>query len=231
MTSVMLATLVADGTFEGGWDTTIGDVFPELTDEIERQYVNVTLWQLVSMASGLKMQPEWSRSTGSSIIERRYAIVRANLASPPAAAVGAYHYSNVGYIVAGAMAERASGVSWEDLMRERLFTPLAMSSVGFGAPGTLAEVDQPWGHRRDSEGEWAPNQVDNLPYFGPAGTVHVSLEDWAKFVALWLPESPPAILDRRALDKLVQPTSGATLPAGVSGDTVAAGFLATTVQI
>lgn len=50
--------------------------------------------------------------------------------------VGNFVYSNLGYMVAGAMAEKKTGKSWEALMQEKLFKPLGMTSAGFGFPGT-----------------------------------------------------------------------------------------------
>ena len=38
MTSVMLATLVADGSFREGWETTLGVTFPELRGEIHGDF-------------------------------------------------------------------------------------------------------------------------------------------------------------------------------------------------
>ena len=46
-------------------------------------------------------------------------------------------------------------------------------------------------------------QYDNPEAVGPAGTVHISIQDWAKFIALWIPGQSPAILDRAALDELI----------------------------
>ncbi|MYB37304.1 MAG: beta-lactamase family protein [Gammaproteobacteria bacterium] len=209
MTSVMLATLVADGSFEDGWETTLGDVYPELRGEIHENLAVATLWEFVSMASGVKRNAsDWWAHLDKGIVERRYAILLDDLAEAPAHQRGTYNYSNLGYMVAGAMAERVTGRSWERLMRERLFGPLGMSSAGFGPPGTAGEADQPWGHRRDSAGMWAPNQFDNAEALGPAGTVHVGIEDWAKFVALWFPDNAPGILDREALDRLTRPAAG-----------------------
>ena len=210
MTSVMLATLVEDGTFEDGWETTLGDTFPELRGEIHAGFIDATLWQFVTMASGIRPNPSnWWAHLDKGIVERRYAILRDELAEPPAFAAGSHNYSNLGYMVAGAMAERVTGESWEHLMRERLFGPLGMEGAGFGPPGTLGEVDQPWGHRRDAaSGTWKPNQQDNAQALGPAGTIHLTVEDWAKFITLWLPERPPRILDRQALDRLIRPTVG-----------------------
>ena len=208
MTSVMLATLVEDGTFANGWETTLSEVFPELVSEIHPGYQRVTLWQLVSHTSGMARDARnWWTHAGLEIKARRYAIMKDNLAYPPAGSIGEYLYSNLGYMVAGAMAEKLTGKSWETLMEERLFTPLEMYSAGFGAPGTPNEVGQPWGHRR-AGGSWLPAQFDNAVALGPAGTVHVSIADWAKFVQLWFPNSVPKILDRDTLDTLITPRSG-----------------------
>ena len=210
MTSVMLAVLVREGAFAGGWNTTIGEVFPELLNEIHPDYHVVSLWQLVTMAGGIRRDAaNWHAHEDIGLMQRRYRIVRDNLAEPPAAPAGEYFYSNLGYLVAGAMAERVMGKIWETLMQERLFAPLGMSGAGFGAPGTPGQIDQPWGHRRDPDGDdWMPNQIDNAAALGPAGTVHVPIEDWARFMLLWLPEAPPPILDRETLDELITPTSG-----------------------
>ena len=210
MTSTMLATLVADGTFAGGWGTTIADIFPELLGEIHEDYHSVALYQLVRMKGGIAPNAAdwWAHRSNPDIIERRYTLLRENLRSPPAGPAGEFLYSNLGYVIAGAMAEKLTGKSWETLMKERLFTPLGMTTAGFGAPGTPGTVDQPWGHRRDENGVWSPRQFDNASVLGPAGTVHLSIEDWAKFIALWFPDKAPVILDRNTLNELITPDSG-----------------------
>ena len=91
-------------------------------------------------------------------------------------------YSNAGYAVAGVMAERVTGEAWEDLMQRMLFEPLGMASAGFGAPGV---IDEPRGHvvgwLLTTPMEPGP-AADNPPAIGPAGIVHCSLPDWAKFI-------------------------------------------------
>ena len=207
MTSTMLATLVADGTFANGWETTVIQIFPELVGEIHAGYQAVTVWQLISHTGGLARDARrWWAHTELEIQERRYAVLKENLADPPAGPVGAFLYSNLGYMVAGAMAEKLTGKSWETLMEERLFAPLGMASAGFGAPGNLNAVDQPWGHSRATTGaSWMPSQLDSAAALGPAGTVHVSIADWAKFIQLWFPDVVPSILDRKTLTTLITP--------------------------
>ena len=210
MTSTMLATLVVDGTFSRGWGTTIADVFPELLAEIHDDYHSVELSQLVRMRGGIARDAEdwWSYPGNTDVVQRRYAIVRDNLRKSPAGSAGEFLYSNLSYMIAASMAEKLTGKNWETLMEERVFTPLGMVTAGFGAPGAPGAVDQPWGHRRNTRGAWRPNQHDNNPALGPAGTVHVSIEDWAKYIRLWFVDESPAILDRSTLDGLVTPDSG-----------------------
>ena len=212
MTATMLATLVADGTFPKGWETTIGDVFPKLAKKIHSKYRSVTLSQVVRMESGMANMPknQWAYADQENIRKRRYAIVRDSLKASPAGPKGRHLYSNLSYMVAALLAEGRTGKSWETLMQERLFAPLGMTTAGFGPPGTPRRVDQPWGHRRNKAGKWVPNQKDNDPSLGPAGTVHLSIKDWAKFIQLWLPGREPAILDRRTLDMLSQSKSSSS---------------------
>ncbi len=207
MTSTMLATLVKDGTFANGWETTIKDVFPELIDIIHQDYHSVQLSQLIRMRGGISRNAENWRGHRDipDIANRRYEILKDNLMNPPITQTGEFLYSNLSYMIAGAMAEKLTGKSWETLMQERLFVPLGITTAGFGAPGTPGRVEQPWGHGPDERGVWVPRQFDNDPAIGPAGTVHISAEDWVKFISLWFENKEPAILDRSSLNELARP--------------------------
>jgi D-alanyl-D-alanine carboxypeptidase len=96
-------------------------------------------------------------------------------------------YSNAGYMVAGAVLEAATGIAWEDLLRERVFGPLDMDGCGFGPPAR--DRPGPWGHRVGADGvTLVPTDprspgADNPPALGPAGTVSCPLVGWGRFVA------------------------------------------------
>ncbi len=203
MTSTLLATLVADGDLS--WQTTILDVFPELANDIHPDYHDVTLHQLVTHRSGAPANSSnWGAFQHLEIKERRVALMKDGLNAPSQMSGNQYLYSNLGYMVAGSMAEKVTGTSWETLMQHRIFTPLGMTSAGFGAPGTIGQTDQPWGHYK-SAGVWNPIQSDNPEALGPAGTVHATFADWAKFISLQLPGKEPAVLNRTQLDFLTEP--------------------------
>jgi CubicO group peptidase (beta-lactamase class C family) len=76
-------------------------------------------------------------------------------------------------------------MAWQELIQRELFQPLGMHSVGFGHPGDAATIEQPWGHRRAGD-RLQPVFGDNPSALGPAGTVHATLADWAKFARLHL---------------------------------------------
>jgi CubicO group peptidase (beta-lactamase class C family) len=99
-----------------------------------------------------------------------------------------YLYSNSGYVVAAAMMERATGKSWEELIRAELFEPLGMKSAGFGVPDVTGKTNQPWGHRRMmmTMPVTPGPKADNPPALGPAGTVHCTVGDLALFVVAHL---------------------------------------------
>ena len=121
-----------------------------------------------------------------------------------------YLYSNVGYALAGLMAEMVAGESWEDLMRRRLFGPLEMASAGFGPLGRPGTVEQPWGHHAVGD-RVEPTQQDNAPALGPAGTVHCSIPDWARFAALHMAaeRGKPRLLKAATFRALHTPPAGA----------------------
>lgn len=194
MTSTLIATLVEQGKLR--WNTTIDEIFPELAGRMHADYRGVTLEQLLMHRGGVPtdLSPGglWARlwRQSGTPTQQRTVLVEGVLTRAPQARPGTkYIYSNGGYAIAGAMAERVTGKSWEELMRTMLFAPLRMGSAGFGAPGNAEAMDQPWGHtiKGDSIRPVRPGRrADNPAAIGPAGTVHANMGDWAAFAALHL---------------------------------------------
>lgn len=185
MTATRIAMLVEEKKLT--WQTTIADVFPELNKTIHQDYRGVTLAQLLTHRAGLPADVDWwDLGTDKPTTEQRRTLLSRVLKDPPEQKPGTkFSYSNVGYCVAAAIAEKITRTSWEELLRRGLFQPLGMNSAGYGPPGGKNKVDQPWGHLL-KDGRLQALQEDNAPVLGPAGTVHCSIADWAKFAALHL---------------------------------------------
>jgi CubicO group peptidase (beta-lactamase class C family) len=190
MTATVAAMLVEQGKIS--WTTTIGEMFPEFKSAIHPDYRGVTLEQFLSNRGGAPGDAPsdlWSEAwnaTGPAAAQR-LAFIKGILARKPEAPPGTkYIYSNQGFSIAGVMLERASGETWEHLLRSRLFEPLGMTTAGFGAPASPGKVDQPWGHAKlSSGGEPIPpgHGADNPLGISPANAVHCSLGDLAKYAA------------------------------------------------
>jgi hypothetical protein len=86
-----------------------------------------------------------------------------------------------------------------------------MGSAGFGGVGTPGRLDQPWGHGADGRpvSNYGPD-ADNPPVLGPAGRVHCTLADWAKFIADVLrgARGEKALLDPATYRVLLTPPAG-----------------------
>ena len=191
MTATLAARLVQAGRID--WTTTIAQAFPELSSKIRPEYRYVTLEQLLAHRGGIVDTIPDELTARLQGMKAGPAQVRAAAVLPllqlqPAGTPGStFTYSNFGYALAAAMMERKTGLSYEALMSRYVFRPLGMTTAGFGAPGRSGRVvDQPRGHT-DGGVPVDPNSpVQDPPALDPAGLVHMSMADWAKFVRVQL---------------------------------------------
>jgi CubicO group peptidase (beta-lactamase class C family) len=208
MTAVVTARLVAEGVIQ--WNETLPQLLPSVAT-MNAAFANVTLTELLGHRAGLASAYDdvwdqlWQR-TDAVTAQRSYVAQQVLSRAPSTAPGSAYEYTNYGYMVAGAILEQRTGKPWEQLMAEYLFTPLGMASCGFGAPASAGSVDQPWGHTMEGTAVAPGPGADNPPALGPAGTVHCSLPDWARFVEVFLPGS--TFLAADSLKKLTTPLPG-----------------------
>ncbi|MEE2971667.1 MAG: serine hydrolase domain-containing protein, partial [Planctomycetota bacterium] len=222
LAATVVARLIARGTLE--WTTTVGDVFGGEIAGLDPAWRDATIAQLLRHRGGLPEDraPDPAtfaalRTSTESLPEQRATLMRGLLVRPPAYPPGTeMAYSNFGYVMVSAMAERLTGEDWETLCRRLLFEPLGMETAGFGAPGRIEVVDQPRGHLGDAAIPPSP-LADNPACLTAAGTVHASLKDWARFLRIHLTSTQDA--DRRILGgaerrELHRPEPGAAYAAG-----------------
>lgn len=190
-TATLIARLVEQGVMR--FDDSLAASLPVLAKDMHPAYRTVTVAQLLTHTSGLppltddKDLPPFlaAIATAKDVKGQRAAIARAYLTQPQASKAGEFVYSNLGYIVAGAIAEARTGKTWENLTREQIFAPLGIKNAGFGVPASAGKADQPWGHN-DVAGKLlaldpADPDGDNPTALGPAGTINIALRDWLLF--------------------------------------------------
>lgn len=217
MNSTVIAKLVERGLLD--WDKTLPEMLPDFAETMDDSWKFVTLHQLLTHTSGARpnllasdaaLWPE----TPELLHATRRSVIRNILGSKTWSAPGVeFNYSNVGYTIAGFIAAEATDQPWETLMREELFEPLQLTSAGFGAPRGDEPLDQPWGHASVfglSLAKDPSERADNTPLIGPAGTVHMSMSDLAKYgwVHLRGEQRESSFLNRQSFQTLHSPKVG-----------------------
>jgi CubicO group peptidase (beta-lactamase class C family) len=226
MTATLCAMLVEEGKLK--WSSTLEEVFPKYRQDMQADYRRVTLEELLHHRSGFPpdipsdLFSKLRQLNGSPAAQRLY-FVQHIVAQPPIALPGKqFQYSNTNYMIAGAMAEQVTGKDWEELIKQRLFDPLHMNSSGFGGPGVDGTISEPRGHTDAGEPVEPGPAADNPVALWPAGGVHCSMIDWAKFLSLHLTDgrSRPGLLTRDSFAKLHNP-----IPEEPGGDGYAMGWI------
>jgi CubicO group peptidase (beta-lactamase class C family) len=176
-TVAMIARLVDRGVLS--WDTPLSRLLPNLAQNILPDYRTVTLTQLLSHHAGLPENVadltffEAFFNDPRPLPQQRLAYIEHALREAAAYVPGTdFGYSNTGFLIAAAIAEHATGLSYEELVRREVFQPLGMTTAGFGA----TDEGQPSGHN-----DGKPIGPSNPLMFAPAGNIHMSLPDWSKF--------------------------------------------------
>lgn len=192
-------------------DEPLAAFFPGLN--LHPDLADVPFVALLEHRSGLAANPSPgqmldARRDRRSLPAQRAALAAHWLARAPAQAPGRFVYSNLGYMVAGAAIEARTGEDWFDLLQAHVLAPLGIESAGLGAPAG----DAPEGHRSflgmmlRPEPAGSP-EADNPAVLGPAGTLHISLPDHARFLASQLPGGP--LLSDAARARLLTPADPA----------------------
>lgn len=179
-TAVAVARLVEQGKLS--FSDKVGDVLPDYPNKEVAQ--KVTLHQLLSHTSGLigardmakkNPPPQKARTVGGMLKQ----FVSEPLSFPPGQRFG---YSNAGYILLGAVIEKASGQSYYDYVREHVFKPAGMLDTDFyeldTEPRNISTgfMDGPGGKRLSN--------IFDLDVKGsPAGGAYTTGPDMARFHA------------------------------------------------
>jgi CubicO group peptidase (beta-lactamase class C family) len=179
MTSASLAMLVDEGKVH--WDDHVTDYIPEL--QLYDPYVTreLTIRDLLTHRSGLPgtdlFWARWHYKLPEIIHGLRYI-------KPESSFRSNWSYQNVMYALSGTIVERASGMSWEEFVRSRIFGPLGMNE-------TEALVSEIAGKPNVSVPHYAINDsirvvpMRSTDAIAPAGSVWSSVNDmskWMRFV-------------------------------------------------
>jgi CubicO group peptidase (beta-lactamase class C family) len=228
MTGTLIGLLVQQGKLKR--ETTLAEYFPELKDKMHPDYRSVTLVHLLSHRAGVppmtngfapldNQQLGVVRAMTSPAAQRRR-VAEIVLCQPPVNKPGEKkQYSNCGFTIAGAIVDRVLGEEYEVVLQRLLFEPLGMKSAGFGPMGTADRIDAPWPHVKQGDQIVPINPLaknDNPPFITPAGRVHCSMADWAKYVQCILKamRAEDGLLPTAQVQQLREPPFGGSYALG-----------------
>lgn len=219
MTAAAFARLVERG--QADWAAPLGDIFGGVA--IDPAFAATTPDDLARHVAGLTDQtalvaPMVARADTRPVVEQRAAQVESALGKPPGGTPGRFAYGNINYVLLGAAIERITGRPWEEIIAAEVFMPLGLSSAGLGAPRFDASgMGNAWGHRGPPEARIAVDPAtpgaDNPPILGPAGTAHMTLNDYARWLQVMI-GGEQRWLSAESLRGLVTPRDGQSYSRG-----------------
>jgi CubicO group peptidase (beta-lactamase class C family) len=210
ITAALYARLVEQG--RAAWGLPVAELFAHLGWHLHEGWSRATIDELFTCRSGMRANPTRAEVVAAYADQRpddeqRRTASATALAEAPRRH-GSFRYSNLGYVVAGAGMELATGRSFEELLRAELLEPLGVTTAGFGPP------PRAWGHHaRRRFGnicvgvgdplDPADRHSDNPPLLTPAGRLHLDLADWMRVQRLFLDGA--GILSKASVDHLLRP--------------------------
>jgi len=179
-TGSMLAGMVADGSVR--LDDPVAKFLPASVRVPARNGRQITLVDLATQSSGLPRLPanlaprDSSNPYADYTVAQMYAFLSSyELPRDPGQT---YEYSNLGVGLLGHALALKAGMSYEDLVRRRILSPLGMRETAITLSPALRARVAP-GH--DTEGNVVPNW--DLPTLAGAGALRSTVQDMLTFLA------------------------------------------------
>lgn len=177
LTATVLAMLVDDGKLK--WDDPVRKHLPwfKLADPLAD--ANVTLRDLLTHRTGLGAHDRLWFRTPLTMEER---VRRLAFLEPSHAFRTTFQYQAIAFGAAGLAGAEAAGMTWQDMMHRRLFTPLDMKTASAVYLGD-GKADYASPHKRTGDGVAVIERYP-LDQPDPAGSVHASARDLSKYLRL-----------------------------------------------
>jgi CubicO group peptidase (beta-lactamase class C family) len=204
MTKVFTGTLLAQMTLDGevGLDDPLATFLPATVTVPQRNGRQITLRLLSTHRSGLPRDPASAVANfyADFTVSRMYEWLSTyTLPRDPGAE---FEYSNIGVALLGHALSRAAGRPWDELQRERIWTPLGMTGT--------STVLTPWQREHLALGHSPGGDVVSYrarphPVLSPAGGIRSTANDMLTFLAAQI--APPPTPLHAAMELATQPQS------------------------
>ena len=178
-TATAIAMLVTDGKMR--WDDLLTDYLPDFRMYDPVANTSVTIRDALTHRSGIaRGELVW---VGAGI-SREEVLHRVRFLKPESPFRSQFSYQNMMFLAAGQAAGRAAGSSWDDLVRERIFMPLGMTSSATTYRGFTNE-NTAIAHGLDHDTVFVRPQFD-AEDIAPAGSIVSNAVDMAQYLRFQL---------------------------------------------
>ncbi len=175
-TATLVAMLVSDGKMK--FDDHLTDYLPgfRMYDPVASS--EVTLRDALTHRSGIaRGEFAWLGSGAT----REDVLRKVRFIKPESPFRSKFSYQNMMFLAAGEAAAHASGKSWDDLITERIFTPLGMTSSNTNIKNVATKPNVATPHGSDHDSVWTKPHliIDNV---APAGSILSNARDMAQWL-------------------------------------------------
>ncbi len=179
-TTFVMGTLVDEGKLE--WDKPVSNYILgfKLHDRVATE--RMTPVDLVTHRSGLPRHDSlWYNAT----LSRKEMVERLQYLEPSKDFRTDFQYNNAMFLTAGYLIEQVTGKTWEEAVRDRIFTPLGIKRSNFSVLDSQKAPDfaLPYEEREDKVQRMEFRNITNV---GPAGSINSSVADLISWVKVHL---------------------------------------------
>jgi CubicO group peptidase (beta-lactamase class C family) len=179
-TATVVAMLVGDGKMR--YDDHLSDYLPGFKMADPTASNDVTLRDALTHRSGIARGELAWLGAG---ITRDQVLHRVRFIKPESPFRSKFSYQNMMYLAAGEAAAHVANNSWDDLVRQRIFTPLGMASSTTDMKTLASNPNVATPHGIDHDSVWTKPHMD-ITYIAPAGAILSNARDMAQWLRLQL---------------------------------------------
>jgi CubicO group peptidase (beta-lactamase class C family) len=177
-TTMAMGMLVEEGKL--AWDEPVVKYLPKfaLTDKVAGE--RMTPRDLVTHRSGL---PRHDLVWYNAKLSRAELVARLPYLQPNEDFREKFHYQNLMFLTAGYLTGEVAGMSWEEVLRTRIFQPLGMKHSNFAVSESQKSSDFATPYTlKDKASIDIPFRI--IDAVGPAGSINSSVNDMARWLLL-----------------------------------------------
>jgi len=198
--SLLTGIEVQDSILE--WDDNVVQYLPEFSLHSKEQTLHLTIRHILSHTTGLPYHAYTNLVESGKDLEAL--LGRLESVQLIAKEGEVYSYQNVAYSLIAEILRAATGKSYEQLMQERIFTPLRMNTASVTYSGITENPNVALPHVYHRNG-WTPVKITDRYYnVAPAGGVNASIADMAEWLQALLGFRENTI-SRKTLDEVFHP--------------------------